>query len=118
MIIAFSLFPVPLFGIFTSEASVLAIVYPYLPILIFSFINAGIRPITRALIDGSGNRKINLITALLDAIVARIGFALIFGVWLNWGYLGFWFGATLAELVPIIIGVIFYFIGAWKRATQ
>ena len=39
---------------------------------------------------------------------ARIGFALIFGVWLNWGCLGFWFGATLAELVPIIIGVIFY----------
>ena len=118
LIIAFSLFPVPLFGIFTSEASVLEIVYPYLPILIFSFINAGIRPITRALVDGSGNRKINLITAFLDAVVARIGFALIFGVWLNWGYLGFWFGATLAELVPIIIGIIFYFVGAWKRTTE
>lgn len=117
LIIAFSLFPTELFGIFTSEEAVLDIVYPYLPILIFSFVNAGIRPVTRALIDGSGNRKINLISALFDAIIARIGLALIFGVWLRWGYLGFWFGAVLAELVPITIGVIFYFSGKWKRKT-
>lgn len=118
LITAFLLFPIQLFGIFTKEASVLELVYPYLPILIFSFINAGIRPVTRALIEGSGNRTINLITALFDAIVARIGFALIFGIWLNWGYLGFWFGATLAELVPIIIGVIFYLVGAWKVSKK
>ena len=118
LITVFLLFPIQLFGIFTKEASVLELVYPYLPILIFSFINAGIRPVTRALIEGSGNRTINLITALFDAIVARIGFALIFGIWLNWGYLGFWFGATLAELVPIIIGVIFYLVGAWKVSKK
>jgi putative MATE family efflux protein len=114
LIIAFLIFPIQLFGIFTKEEGVLEIVYSYLPILVFSFVNAGIRPITRALIDGSGNKQINLITALLDAIVARIGFALIFGVWLGWGYLGFWFGATLAEVVPIIIGIVFYFTGKWK----
>ena len=114
LIIAFLIFPIQLFGIFTKEEGVLEIVYSYLPILVFSFVNAGIRPVTRALIDGSGNKQINLITALLDAIVARIGFALIFGVWLGWGYLGFWFGATLAEVVPIIIGIVFYFTGKWK----
>lgn len=114
LIILFLLFPIGIFSIFTKEKAVLDIVYPYLPILIFSFVNAGIRPITRALIDGSGNKHINLITALLDAIVARIGFALIFGVWLDLGYLGFWFGATLAEVVPILIGVVFYISGKWK----
>ena len=36
LIIAFSLFPIQLFGIFTKEASVLELVYPYLPILVFS----------------------------------------------------------------------------------
>ncbi|MBQ8546261.1 MAG: MATE family efflux transporter [Clostridia bacterium] len=118
LITAFLLFPTQLFGIFTRESSFLELVYPYLPILVFSLINAGIRPVFRALIEGSGNKQINLITALLDAIAARIGFALIFGVWLDLGYLGFWFGATLAELVPIIIGVIFYFVGAWKVAKK
>ena len=111
----FLLFPNQLFGIFTKEADVLAFVIPYLPILAFSLINAGIRPITRSLIEGSGNKRINLIIALLDAIVARIGFAIIFGILLNWGYMGFWFGVTLAEVVPISIGFVFCFTGAWRR---
>lgn len=116
LIILFLAFPVSIFGIFTKEPSVLELVYPYLPILIFSLVNAGIRPVTRALIDGSGNKRINLIVALLDAIVARIGLAIIFGVLLKWGYMGYWFGVTLAELVPIIIGVIFYFTSVRKIA--
>lgn len=116
LIILFLAFPVSIFGIFTKEPSVLELVYPYLPILIFSLVNAGIRPVTRALIDGSGNRRINLIVALLDAVVARIGLAIIFGVLLKWGYMGYWFGVTLAELVPIIIGVIFYFTSVRKIA--
>ena len=91
---------------------------PYLPILIFSLVNAGVRPVTRALIDGSGNKRINLIVALLDAIVARIGLAVVFGVLLKLGYMGLWFGTTLAELVPISIGVIFYFVLVRKKLRK
>jgi len=118
LIVLFLICPVPIFGIFTKEDGVLELVYPYLPILIFSLVNAGIRPVTRALIDGSGNKRINLIVALLDAIVARIGLAVIFGVLLEWGYMGYWFGTTLAELVPILIGVAFYFILVWKKLPK
>ncbi|MBQ9744569.1 MAG: MATE family efflux transporter [Clostridia bacterium] len=114
LIVLFLICPVSIFGIFTKENSVLELVYQYLPILIFSLVNAGIRPVTRALIDGSGNKRINLIAALIDAIVARIGLAIIFGVLLEWGYMGYWFGTTLAELVPILIGVAFYFISVKK----
>lgn len=115
LIIVFLICPVAIFGIFTNEAGVLDLVYPYLPILVFALVNAGIRPVTRALIDGSGNKRINLIVALLDAIVARIGLALIFGVLLDWGYTGYWFGTTLAELVPITIGIVFYFVSVRKK---
>ena len=115
LIILFLVCPVSIFGIFTKEQAVLELVQPYLPILIFSLINAGIRPVTRALIDGSGNKRINLVVALLDAIVARIGFAVLFGILLKQGYLGLWFGTTLAELVPILIGVVFYFVLVWKN---
>ncbi len=83
-----------------------------------TFIASGIRPVTRALIDGSGNRKINLANALLGAIVARIGFAFIFGVFLGCGYLGFWFGSALAAFVPIIVGIVFYFTGIWKKSVK
>lgn len=118
LIILFLACPISIFGIFTKEKNVLELVYPYLPILIFSLVNAGLRPITRALIDGSGNKRINLIVALLDAIVARIGLAFIFGVLLDWGYMGYWFGTTLAELVPILIGVVFYFTSVRKKLLK
>ena len=113
--IAFMLFPITLFKIFTNEPDVLAIVKPHMPILIMTFVIAGLHPITRALITGSGNKRINLIIALIDAIIARIGLALIFGVWLDWGYMGMWFGTTVAGFVPIIIGAVFYLTGVWKR---
>ena len=115
LIVLFLIFPVEIFGVFTKEKAVLELVYPYLPILIFSLVNAGIRPVTRALFDGSGNKRINLIVALFDAIFARIGLAIVFGVLLDWGYMGYWFGTTLAELVPILIGVIFYFVLMRKK---
>ncbi len=114
--VLFLIFPMQLFGIFTSDQDVLSIVQGYLPILMLSFVFAGLRPMVRSLIDGSGNRKINLIVALLDAIVARIGLALIFGILLNGGYMGFWFGTTIAELIPILIGIVFYITGIWKNA--
>ena len=118
LIVLFLAFPVSIFGVFTKEDAVLEMVIPYLPILIFSLVNAGIRPVTRALIDGSGNKRINLIAAILDAIVARIGLAVVFGVLLKWGYMGLWFGTTLAELVPILIGIVFYFVLVWKKLRK
>jgi Na+-driven multidrug efflux pump len=118
LIALFLVCPIPIFSIFTKEESVLKIVYPYLPILIFSLVNAGFRPIIRALIDGSGNKRINLIVALVDAIVARIGLAVVFGILLEWGYMGYWFGTTLAELVPILIGVVFYIALIWKKLRK
>lgn len=118
LVILFLICPISIFGVFTKENKVLELVQPYLPILIFSLVNAGIRPVIRALIDGSGNKRINLIVALLDAIVARIGLAVVFGVLLKWGYMGYWFGVTLAELVPILIGIVFYFVSVRKNLKK
>ena len=53
-----------------------------------------------------------------DAIVARIGLAVVFGVLLKWGYMGYWFGTTLAEIVPILIGVIFYFVSVRRNCKN
>lgn len=115
LILLFLLFPVGIFRIFTDEENVLALVKPYLPILIFSLVNAGVRPTVRALMDGSGNKKINIIVALFDAILARIGLALLFSSVFGLGYMGLWLGVTVAELVPIFIGIVFYFVSVRRR---
>lgn len=118
LILLFLLFPMGIFGIFTNEQNVLDMVKPYLPILIFSLVNASVRPSVRALMDGSGNKKINIIVALLDAILARIGFALLFAHAFGLGYMGLWLGVTVAELVPILIGIVFYFVSVRRKLTE
>jgi Na+-driven multidrug efflux pump len=70
-----------------------------------------------ALINGSGNYKINFVTAILDGIVMRIGLSVLFGLMLGMKHYGFWLGDALAGFTPFCIGVVFYFTGLWKKSA-
>ena len=109
------LFPNLIFGMFTSDPAVLAIVPGYLPIAVLLFFGSGSRAIMNALINGSGNYKINFVTAILDGIVMRIGLALLFGLALGMQHYGFWLGDALAGFTPFLIGLVFYRTGLWKK---
>ena len=75
------------------------------------------RAIMNALINGSGNYKINFVTAILDGVVMRIGLALLFGLALDMKHYGFWLGDALAGFTPFWIGLVFYLTGRWKRGA-
>ena len=70
-----------------------------------------------ALINGSGNYKINFVTAIMDGIVMRIGLSLLFGIALGMEHYGFWLGDALAGFTPFLVGLGFYFTGIWKRGA-
>ena len=112
-----ALFPQQVFGIFTSEADVLRIGYQYVPIAALIFFGSSSRSPMNALINGSGNHKINFVTAILDGIVMRIGLSLLFGLALGYGYMGFWLGDALAGFTPVFIGIIFFLSGKWKKTA-
>ena len=112
------LFPDWVFGIFTNEQAVLAIADKYLPIGVLMFFGSGLRAIMNALINGSGNYKINFACALLDGIILRIGLAVLFGLALGMKHYGFWLGDALAGFTPFWIGMIFYLSGRWKRTKS
>ena len=114
------LFPEEIFALFTEEgdADVLAIAAGYVPIAILLFLGAALRAMMNALINGSGNYKVNFVTAIMDGIVMRIGLALLFGLALDMKHYGFWLGDALAGFTPFWVGVIFYFSGAWKKGKK
>lgn len=118
MSVAVYLFPNEIFGIFTSESDVLVIAGGYVPIAVLVFYGSALRAVMNALINGSGNYKINFATAILDAIVLRIGLALLFGLALGMEHYGFWLGDALAGFTPFWIGLIFYFSGGWKKTGK
>ncbi len=111
-------FPDQIFGIFTDETDVLAIVPEYLPIAVLVFFGSACRTPANAIINGSGNYRINFATAVLDGIVLRIGLSVLFGLTLDMKYLGFWLGDALAGFTPMFIGIVFYFSGRWKTMKE
>ncbi len=110
--------PELVFGLFTDDLSVLALVDKYLPIAVLLFFGAALRSVMNALINGSGNYKINFVTAILDGIVMRIGLSVLFGLALGMKHYGFWLGDALAGFTPFCIGVVFYFTGLWKKSAS
>ena len=115
------LFPEAVFSIFTSgedKAKVLEIAMTYIPIGVLMFFGSAFRSPANALINGSGNYKINFATAIFDGIVLRIGLSYLFGVVLSGGYLGFFLGDALAGFTPFWIGIVFYLSGKWKTKIK
>ena len=113
-------FPEEIFGLFTDpgDTDVIAIAKDYVPIAILLFFGSTARSIMNALINGSGNYKINFATAILDGIVLRIGLAVLFGIVLDMKHFGFWLGDALAGFTPFWIGLVFYLSGHWKKSAK
>ena len=106
------------FGIFTSDHDVIEVGYTYLPVAVLIFFGSALRAIANALINGSGHTLINFATAILDGLVLRIGFSLLFGIAMEMGALGFWLGDALAGLTPFVIGIVFYLSGSWRKNSR
>ena len=111
------LFPAQIISLFTSDPEVISIGLKYVPIAVVMFYGSAARSATNALINGSGNYKVNFATAIMDGIVMRIGLALLFGLAMNMEAYGFWLGDALAGFTPFFIGMVFYYTGKWKRSS-
>lgn len=104
-----------LFGLFTKDKAVLTLALSYIPVALVQYAGSLTRPANFALINGSGNSKLNLAVALLDGIVSRIGFAYFLGVILKKGIMGWWYGNAISGLIPFVIGTIYLISGKWKK---
>lgn len=109
------IFPREIYGVFTDDAAVIAVGMEYLPIAVLMFFGSAARSPMMALINGSGSTVANFLTALFDGIILRIGLAVLFGLTLEMGYLGFWLGDACAGFTPLVIGLALYFSGKWKE---
>lgn len=108
------LFPRMVFSIFTTDEEVIQASMTMIPLLCVLFVSSACRSPNNGLIDGSGNYKLNFLTAILDGIVNRIGFSLLFGLAMGMGWIGFLWGDAVAGFTPLLIGSIYYASGKWK----
>ena len=116
MTLGFYIFQNEIIGFFADgDASVIAVGEHFFIIALLLFYASAMRAIMNALLNGSGNTKVNFATAVFDGIVMRFGLAILFGMVLKMEYYGFWLGDALAGFTPFVIGVVFYVTGWWKK---
>ena len=107
-----------LFGLFSDDPAVLGMAVSYIPVAMVQYIGCTLRPASFALINGSGNSRLNLMVALLDGIACRIGLSLLLGVTFGYGIFGFWYGNAFSGLVPFLIGSVYLISGRWKNSSK
>lgn len=114
--IIFLFFQNEIIGFFADgDQSVVAVGEHFFIIAVLLFYASAMRAIMNALLNGSGNTKVNFATAIFDGIIMRFGLAILFGMVLNMEYYGFWLGDALAGFTPFVIGIVFYVTGSWKK---
>ena len=110
-------FPRIVFGIFTHDPNVLLVCMEYIPVSVVNLACSALRDCMNGFASGCGNYKYNFAVAILDGVVGRIGFALLFGNAMGMGYFGFWLGSAVAGGVPFVIGAFYYLSGTWKKKS-
>ena len=112
---AIILFPEEIFRVFTTDFdSIRQVALEFVPPACVMFLGSASRSSMNALINGSGNYKVNFAVAVMDGIIMRIGLALLMGLALDMGYVGFWYGDSIAGFTPGVIGTAYYISGKWK----
>ena len=102
------LFPDAVCAFFTGDAEVLAKSSLIIMPVVLNAYGAATRSAAFAFINGSGNSNLNLLVALLDGMIARIGLAAFLGFAMGLRSQGFWYGDALAGFMPLMIGGVFF----------
>ncbi len=111
------LWPDAVYGIFTSDAEVLGLASVLTLPIILNIYGSATRSVAFSLINGSGRAGLNLAVALIDGVMARMGLAALLGFAMKLDCQGFWMGDSLAGFVPMLIGLVFYLSGRWKKTA-
>jgi MATE family, multidrug efflux pump len=113
--VLFILFSAKIFSLFSTDPAVLAMSHKYVIIAVLNFNGFALRSPMMALINGLGNGRLNLVVGILDGVVIRIGLAMLLGLSMGMGIMGFWYGNVFAGYVPFCIGGVYFWSGIWKQ---
>lgn len=113
--VALFFFSEPIFRMFTNDEEVLAIASIVVIPAILNMYGSATRSVSFSLMNGSGNAKLNFAVAIIDGMISRIGISALLGFAVGMGCRGFWYGDALAGFMPMVIGLIFFFSGKWRK---
>ena len=106
--------PDHIFRIFSNDPAVIDLSWAFMRITFWQFLSFSLMSPVLGLINGVGFTLLNMIIAILDGVIARIGLSLLFGITMGMGLEGFWWGNALAGFVSVILAAVYFFSGRWQ----
>lgn len=106
-----------LFRLFSDDPAVHAMADTFVAAILWMFPALAIMRGSGAFIQGIGNAKLGLVLSLLDGVVLRICFSVLFGIVLGWGFYGFVLGYGAAAYGFAIPSALYFLRGRWKKQT-
>lgn len=107
--------PTVVFSLFTTETDVMALAPAYLRISCIGFAASILNSSFNSVINGIGFTSLSMAIGLLDGVVARISFSLLFGIALGMGLNGFFLGHSLAIWITALLSLFYYLSGHWEH---
>lgn len=122
-----NLFPEQIVGVFLGSSSsdglseeVLAACVTqgaeYLRAISWDYLLTSVLFCINGLAIGVGHTLYTLISASISSLIIRIPAAYIMGIALGWGLGGVGYAAPTASLISLLVSIVYFFTGAWKRA--
>jgi len=109
------IFPKTIIGMFDTNPQVLDMASKFMVINLVTYMAFALYQPFTSLINGLGYASFAFVIGLIDGVVARIGLVWFMGTFLALGYWGVWWGASLASYVGVLIGMVYFISGRWKK---
>lgn len=108
------LIPEKLFGFFTTDPQVIAYAADYMSIMIMAFYMAAFTGAFQAMVTGSGFVSLGFFIGILDGVVCRIGFSLLFVYVFHMGAYSYWWGTAFSRTLPGLLCLGYFLSGKWR----
>ena len=109
------IFPEFFMGMFGDDPEFIRCGVEYIKTFKYDYLSAPIFFCFNGLFIGSGHTTFSLVNGILSSILFRIPASYIFGILMGWGLIGVGFGAPVASVAALILCIIFYVTGKWKK---
>lgn len=106
--------PRQLYSIFTPDPEVIELGVEYMRILVMSLYMMAFTGSLQALVTGSGFVSLGFVLGIMDGVVCRIGFSLLFLHVFNAGVTSFFWGTAFSRTIPGLICLAYFLSGKWK----
>ena len=107
--------PKQIYGLFTDDPQVIEMGIIYLRIMIVHLAATAFNGPFRSMVNSCGFVTLSMVLGILDGVVFKVGFGILFGKILGMGALGYFWATGVSRIIPAFISFCYFMSGRWRK---